>query len=224
MPLAPTPLAPTSAAAAVADTLRQAIVNGDLCPGEQLRQEAVARHLGVSRQPVREALRLLKAEGVLVEGPGRSTVVRSYGVDYIHENFHLRSVLEGEAARYAAQRISTSELEALQQLHLERRLVVESDMVPRALELNRQFHAQVRRAAHMPTMERIIDDLVVGYMSAVPHLPLGRLAESQAEHTELIAALRNHDSDRAATAMTTHIMGGLRAYCMTWPELAALQG
>jgi DNA-binding GntR family transcriptional regulator len=226
VPLPPTSLAPASAASAVADTLRRAIVSGELLPGEQLTQEEVARQLDVSRQPVREAIRLLKAEALLVEGAGRSTVVRSYSTENIQENFFLRSILEGEAARFAAQRMSAEELEELQRIHLERRLIIESGLIHRALDLNRQFHSLIRKCARMATMERIIDDLAATHMAALPEtrfMPPGRLEESQREHIQLLEALTERDSDGAAAAMKTHILQGQHAYIVWRAELSPVE-
>jgi DNA-binding GntR family transcriptional regulator len=201
-----------STAAAVADVLRRSIMRGELKPGERVLQESVAQALSVSRQPVRAAMSLLKAEGLLVEGIGRSMFVRAYSPDDIAENFLLRSVLEGQAAEIAACRISADELARLEGLHEEHLLASKHQLYWRSLEINREFHSVVRQAARMPTLNKIIDELFVGYTTAIPILTPGRLLEAHREHQAVLDGLRSHDASAAGLAMADHIICGRRSY------------
>src|SRR5207249_12223220 len=95
-----------NASAAATELIREAIVDGRLPPGRRLKEEELARELGISRTPVREALLMLQAEGVVDAAPNRGAVVRSHDSDDLEDLYQLRALLEGYAARRAAANIS----------------------------------------------------------------------------------------------------------------------
>ena len=94
--------------------LREAILSGELAPGQVLGEEQLGRQLGISRTPVREALVLLRTEGLVETPPNRPAVVRGFDRESLHEIYSLRAVLEGYAARLAAERLSDGDLEELE--------------------------------------------------------------------------------------------------------------
>jgi len=98
---------------AVTRALREAILSGKIRPGDRLLQDELARQLGVSRQPVREALRRLQSEGLVVQTPQRGLLVREFTKADLQENYYLRQLLESEAAQSAAERITSAELQEL---------------------------------------------------------------------------------------------------------------
>src|SRR5215510_7621675 len=128
----------------VYESLRDAIWDGRIAVGERVREEDVARNLGVSRTPVREALQRLQQRGLLVLGPGRRLVVAQLGHDEVVELYAMREILEGSAARFAAERATPEEIVTLYQLQ-EQLKSAERDL---HVTLNRRFHQAIYEAAH----------------------------------------------------------------------------
>src|ERR1700674_2295186 len=95
-----------NASAAATELIREAIIDGRLNPGERLKEEELARELGISRTPVREALLILQAEGLVDGAPNRRALVRSHDADDLEALYQFRALLEGYAARRAAANIS----------------------------------------------------------------------------------------------------------------------
>src|SRR5882757_6621049 len=110
----------------VYESLRDAIADGRIGRGERVREEEIARNLGVSRTPVREALQRLQQRGLLVLGPGRGLVVAQLGHDEVVELYAMREILEGSAARFAAKQATPEEIATLYQLQEQLR-TAESD-------------------------------------------------------------------------------------------------
>src|SRR5918994_7649165 len=104
-----------SASAAASEVIREAIIDGRLAPGQRLKEEELARELGMSRTPVREALLMLQSEGLVESIPRRGATVRSYAVGDLDDVYQLRALLEGYAARRAAGRISADDVVRLEQ-------------------------------------------------------------------------------------------------------------
>ena len=200
-----TPEVLVSVSEAVTRSLREAILQGRLRPGERLVQDELAAELGVSRQPVREALRRLESEGLIVQLPQRGFVVREYGEEDIRENYHLRQLLESEAARLAAERIRPDELEELGAVNRALAEAVEAGDSASMVELNAQFHRLVHESARMPQLVRLIQQLWAGRTVFTPLFVPGRARRSVAEHDELLRALADRNPRRAAAAMREHI-------------------
>ena len=200
-----TPEVVVSVSEAVTRSLREAILQGRLLPGERLVQDELAAELGVSRQPVREALRRLESEGLIVQLPQRGFVVREYREEDIRENYHLRQLLESEAARLAAERIRPDELEELRALNRALGEAVETGDTSSMVELNAQFHRMVHESSRIPQLVRLIQQLWAGRTVFTPLFVPGRARRSVAEHGELLQALAERNPERAAVAMREHI-------------------
>src|SRR5215510_3635566 len=127
-----------SRAVFVYESLRDAISDGRIAGGERVREEEVARNLGVSRTPVREALQRLQQRGLLVLGTGRGLVVAQLSQQQIVELYAMRQILEGSAARFAATHATPAEIAILYQLQEELKST-EGDVLLHT-NLNRQFH------------------------------------------------------------------------------------
>src|SRR5947199_10401231 len=104
-----------NASVAATELIREAILDGRLEPGRRLKEEELARELGISRTPVREALLMLQAEGLVVSTPNRGAMVRVHDAEDLDDLYQLRALLEGHATRRAATRISEQEIEALRE-------------------------------------------------------------------------------------------------------------
>src|SRR6195256_2884675 len=130
----------------VYESLRNAISDGRIAGGERVREEEVARNLGVSRTPVREALQRLQQRGLLVLGAGRGLVVAHLSQQEVVELYAMREILEGSAARFAAKHATAAEIAILYQLQEQLRAAEGDAMLH--VSLNRRFHQAIYEAAH----------------------------------------------------------------------------
>jgi DNA-binding GntR family transcriptional regulator len=212
-----------SASAAAGEVIREAIIDGRLAPGQRLKEEELARELGMSRTPVREALLLLQSEGLVQSIPRRGATVRSYAVDDLDDMYQLRAVLEGYAARRAAARISPEDVARLKK-SCERfdRLRAEDDLRDLVKE-NLFFHNVILDAAGsarlVPLVRKVIEIPLV-YKSFHWYSPEQKLI-SEHYHKQLTRALAAGDAKRAELIMTEHV---LEARDFLLAELAADEG
>jgi DNA-binding GntR family transcriptional regulator len=202
-----------------ADRLRAEILEGRIQPGEWLRQEKLARELGVSQTPIREALKQLAAEGVVEHVPYRGVRAVAFSPEDVEDLYLGRLGLETRAARFAAQRITPRELDVLTRLH--RRMI--ECVTPRDLAeyrtLNREFHLVIVRASRRAYLVRSLTQLwnafpnmLWGIIPAVATVSVpGRDDPDTAEHEEIIAALAARDPERADRAMRLHIESAAQA-------------
>jgi DNA-binding GntR family transcriptional regulator len=197
-----------SASAAASGVIREAIIDGRLAPGQRLKEEELARELGMSRTPVREALLLLQSEGLVESIPRRGATVRSYAVDDLDDMYQLRAVLEGYAARRAATRISPDDVARLEESCVRfDRLRAEGDLRDLVKE-NIFFHNVILDAAGsdrlVPLVRKVIE-LPLVYRSFYWYSPEQRLI-SEHYHRQLTRALRAGDAKRAEMIMTEHVL------------------
>ncbi|MDO8211734.1 GntR family transcriptional regulator [Conexibacter sp. CPCC 206217] len=142
---------------AIARHVREAILSGRLAPGTRVRQEALARRFGVSRIPVREALRQLESQGLVVLVPHSGARVARLDLAEHLELYRIREALEPIAIAESAPRLSDEQLAELHRLQQEISAAVDDE--PRWLELDRRFHLGSYAAAEMPRLLALIDDL-----------------------------------------------------------------
>ncbi|AEG61679.1 GntR family transcriptional regulator [Desulforamulus ruminis] len=194
--------------------LRQAIVEGRLKPGERLIERKFAQLLGVSRTPVREAIRILESEGLVVNLPRVGAVVAQVTDTEVMEVYRIRAVLEGLAARMAAEKIKpeemnalTGRLEAIEQLALKKRLG--------ELEgVHLEFHKVIYQAACSPRLYEMIISLIdyITRYTRVGYCHPGRLEEATREHRQLLEAIKRKDGVLAERVAREHIDNSRRAY------------
>jgi DNA-binding GntR family transcriptional regulator len=206
---------PPTRAGAVADKLRRMITTGQLAPGARLRQNDIAALLNVSTTPVREAFLLLVREGLVIQDAHRGVVVFTPSVEDIRENYEIRAALESLAMELAAKQISTAELDRLDLLLEEMRVSLHTDIDHHTRVLNPRFHSLIYAAAHRPKLIELIDglrDVAVVYHSLLiePHAVDEYVDTVQAEHEEILAALRARAPKRGARAIRTHIDNNLK--------------
>ena len=196
--------------------IRDEILAGSLRPGTPLREEALAEACGVSRTPVREAMRKLEAEQLIRRTDSQRSFVASQSFDEISEAFTLRVMLEGHAATRAAERIGAEALDRLAQCNRRLHEAVDRDDpdIGGFLDGNRALHAIVLEAAQSPRLAALLGSIVDQPMvlRTVHRYTREQLARSVAEHDELIEALRQHDSDWALAVMTAHIRRAFHTY------------
>src|SRR5690606_26567007 len=164
--------------------LREMIISGELAGDEPLRQRDLAQRFGVSQTPVREALRRLQSEGLVVTDPHRGATVAKSRHGIVEDNSRIRAALEPLGARLAAEAVTEEQLARLRELNDRMAEVGESDEYG---ELNREFHFTIYEAAASPMLLSMMRLL----WQAMPHGPKVTRphAESVAQHQELIEAL-----------------------------------
>ena len=185
--------------------LRADILTGALVSGEPVREVAVASRFGVSRTPVREALRRLEHDRLLVPS-SRGLVVRGVDPEEVIQSYTVRILLEGEAAAEAASARNQTDLVRLESLAERDRSLAEPDDPTRA-ETNTEFHEAVWTATHNPVLQDLLRRLTV-HLVRIPHSTLsapGRWEEALDEHEAMVAAIRDSDVEGARKVATAHM-------------------
>jgi len=195
----------------VADQLRQRIFARALEPGAWVDEMKIAAELGTSRTPLREALKVLAVEGLVVMKPRRGAYVAETSRDDVAQVYHLLALLESDAAGEVARKASDAQLAELQALHdrLER-LARNRDAF---FATNEAFHFKLLEIAGNRWRQQIVIDLRK-IMKINRHHSLfkqGRLEDSLAEHRAMMGALLARDGRRAARLMKAHFESGLEA-------------
>jgi DNA-binding GntR family transcriptional regulator len=186
--------------------VREKIVSGEIKPGAILTEAQLADEYGVSKTPVREALVLLGHEGFVESMPRIGHMVATFTVQDVLETFHLRSILEAEAAGLAAERIAEEDIAALlknsrEESELSER-AHEDDFYERANELNMEFHQLIARASGNHRLADLIKRLMEDMRRMLAFDP--RFVEPR-QHMEIIQALRHGDRAKAEQAMRRHV-------------------
>lgn len=191
-------------AASTYERLRDLIVSNALPDSEPLIEVTLADRLGVSRTPVRDALRQLEQDG-LVERHGRGLRIRQLGPEEILEIYEVRETLEAAAARAAAARRTELDLSRLEAIH--NQMTELGDDLDQRVSWNNQFHETLWRASHNATLQEFMSRLIIR-VSRYSHTTLefpGRWERILKEHGELLTAIRAHDPDSAAAVAASHM-------------------
>jgi len=189
------------------DRLREAIVTGRFQPSERLVELEIARELGVGRSAVRTALARLEHEGLVEHERHRGARVRLVGAREAVEILETRAVLEGLAARHAASRATSEDIEELRQILAEMRRRLDAGDLFAASDLNAVLHGRILELAAHATTARLIATLksqLVRFQYRTILLP-GRSERSLGEHSAIVQAIAAHDPDGAEQAMRTHL-------------------
>ncbi len=177
---------------------------GNLHPGARLRETELAERLGISRTPVREAIRQLETDGLVVHLPRQGATIRSLDHAEVVELYEMRSVLEGTAARLAARAASDIELQELGSLNA---AMSNAPAGPAARELNRQFHRSLIDAARNRFLLKSVNALQKTLLILGPTTLADpdRAALAAREHGDVLAALLSRDGAQAEAAMRAHV-------------------
>jgi DNA-binding GntR family transcriptional regulator len=195
-----------NASVAVADMIRQAIVDGTYAPGARLKEEELARELGISRTPVREALLVLQAEGLVDAAPNRGATVRVHDAEDLDDLYQLRALLEGYAARRAAARATRTLVQALSESCDRFEELSDAD-VRSIVQENFVFHNAILDAAgsrRVASMVRKVIELPLVYKSYIWYSPQ-QLRISAHYHRQIAKAVEMHDAERAELVMKEHV-------------------
>jgi DNA-binding GntR family transcriptional regulator len=195
---------------AVFRSLCEALQAGAYRAGDRLREEEVAQRLKVSRTPVREALGRLAARGFVEPAGGRGLIVRSLDIGEVLELYAMREILEGAAARLAAEHASKPEIDAM--TDIEQAFAEQSDDATEMAKLNRTFHETICRAArnrYLDNASRELQDWIA-LLGPTTFSVAGRPSTSHGEHQAIINAIAAHDGDKAEKLARAHIREALR--------------
>lgn len=199
-----TPGRPGSLSDRAYGVLRRRIIEGTAAPGERLVERDLAAELEVSRIPLREALRRLAAEGLVVAVPGRGTIVSPITPEDVRDLFDVRTSLESLAARLAAERATPGELAVLRAC-VDRARNAEADA---ATDANADFHEAVVATAKNALLTSLMAPMSA-HLRRLFHLTADRDPAVQcAEHEELYAAIAAGEPERAAAQAAAHVEGG----------------
>jgi DNA-binding GntR family transcriptional regulator len=211
---------------AVFETLRKAILDGRLVPGEWLRQESLAQEMSVSQITVRDALNRLVGEGLAIRVPYKGVHVIALSADDLQDIWAMRRLLEGLAAELAAERITSEELAQMRELLPATIVDADPESVDRAREANREFHETAIRASGRRFLIRILRqiwDWMDPMMLYGRTLGMEQGAEirtkwgemDRLQHTRLLEALEARDGPRARQVVAEYVEEA-------WNNLASL--
>ena len=211
MPEADTLLAPRALYQQVAERLREQIFNRELEPGSWIDELKLAQEYGISRTPLREALKVLAVEGLVTMKVRRGAYVTEMSTADVHQVYRLLALLEADAAAEVAERATQAEIAELRALH--DRLEKQTRHRDAFFAANEQFHLRLLAIAGNRWRSQIVGDLRK-VMKLNRHHSLfkqGRIAESLAEHRAVMQALEKRSADQAARLMREHFANGLAA-------------
>ena len=195
----------------VAEQLRQRIFSGELEPGSWIDEMRLAEEYGISRTPLREAVKVLAAEGLVTMKVRRGAYVTEVNDKDQRDVYHLLALLESDAAGVVATEASDEQLQALHALHQD--LVAASHEREKFFQINEQFHIRLLDLANNRWRTQMVDDLRK-VMKLNRHNSLfkqGRLEESLREHQAIMDALLARDAQASVASMKAHFANGLEA-------------
>lgn len=207
------PLNRAQASQQVAELLRQQIFSGTITPGTWLRQNHLARQLGVSPIPVREAFKILQAQGLVEHLPYKGIRVVQLSPEELEDLYAVRAFAEARAAAEAAKKITDKELAELQELCFAMESCTTPASLPEYRQLNRHFHTRIAAISGRKYLIRLLDQLWAAYPTMLwanypqvaEHSLPSREASDSAEHAAIVSALGVRDPVAAARAMAAHV-------------------
>ena len=215
---------PQTVAEEVYRHLRRELLTGTLEPGQWLREQELAESLQVSRTPVREAVRQLAQEGLLVIEANRGVRVRGLSLAEAIATYEVREQLESMAARLAATNVDDDARQELQ-LHLANMTAVAADDFPEHIRTDEEFHGMVARLSGNPVLEEIVQRLGERVMRVkILTRDVNTSALARAQHAGIVAAITAGDSDSAAKAMREHIRTNLEIVAQRLGEQHSAEG
>jgi DNA-binding GntR family transcriptional regulator len=205
---APSALSPQTRAAELAAQLGDDIIHSRLAPGVRLDEQELARRFGVSRTPVREALRQLVATGLAEHRPRRGVIVAIIPVTRLDEMFLVMAELEAAAARFAATAMRPAERREFEAFHLASQTAVHHGLTNEYEQFNVGFHSRLYEGSHNLYLRDLLNATrarLAPFRRAQFNL-LGRLTSSWREHDAVVRAVLRGDGEAAAQAMRAHVL------------------
>ena len=197
----------------VAERLREQIFAHELAPGSWLDEQSLALAFGISRTPMREAIKVLASEGLVTTKMNKGAYVTEVEKRDLEQIFTVLSLLEGEAAKETALRATEAELTQLDDLHHRLEKAAADRDLEQFFEINVRFHEKIQQIAANPWMNGVINDLrkVLKLQRRDSLSRSGRLLSSLVEHREILQAILKRDPLAAEAAMRKHLARGLEA-------------
>lgn len=183
----------------ILETLRDAIISGNISSGSRVSEPELAERFGISRTPIREAFRQLASEGYLTIRPRKGAVVTAYTPRDVSEFYAIKSILEGYAARLACNRLTDREIDRLQAINEKLEELANQNDVKQFFKVHNDFHELFIKGADNDKLKEMISMLVTRFQRlrmASLSLP-GRMAVSVQEHHKIINAFKKRDCDLA---------------------------
>ena len=206
-------IAPLALYQEVAERLRERIFSHELKPGAWIDEQAIAEQYGISRTPLREALKVLASEGLVTLKPRRGCYVTEISERDLDEIFSVMALLEGQCARDATGKAAETDLAQFRKLHDALEAAADRSDINGFFEANQAFHHAVQRVADNHWLQHVIEDLrkVIKLPRHHSLFSDGRLEQSLAEHRDILKAMLARDPAAAEAAMRTHIHSGRKA-------------
>ncbi|WP_245628128.1 GntR family transcriptional regulator [Shouchella shacheensis] len=184
------------------NAIRKAILRGDFAPGSKLVQDQLAKQLGISRMPIREALKQLEIEGLVRIEPYRGAFVSEIDMGAIEENYVLRSELEKLALTKSYPSMTKEDIAALETLVQEMDSTRDTE---KFVQHNVQFHKELMKHCEWKRLATFIQVLWNGYSQQTPDFLQGQMEKSNDDHRKIVQALKADDPDGAAILLCDHI-------------------
>lgn len=192
----------------VFNRIREDILSGKYSENEELKENTIGNELGVSRTPVREALRQLELEGLVKIIPNKGAYVTGISEKDIHDIYVIRSYLEGLCARWACEKITKDQIEALEEVIYLSEFHTKKEHHEQIVELDNKFHELIYQASDSKILRHVLTDFH-HYVQRVRKITLSkteRATDSNAEHTAILEAIRTRDGDLAERLAHEHII------------------
>jgi len=196
----------------VFNKIREDILSGAYNENDELKENTIALELGVSRTPVREALRQLELEGLVTTVPNRGAYVTGITVKDIHDIYVIRSYLEGLCAKWACEHITEAEIEALDEVLYLSDFHARRGHHEQLVELDNKFHDLIYKASGSKILDHVLSDFH-HYVERVRKITLSkqdRATKSSEEHAAIVDAIRKRDGVLAEELAHEHIINTIK--------------
>jgi DNA-binding GntR family transcriptional regulator len=202
---------------AAADRLRTLIIEGELAPGARLNERELSERLGVSRTPLREAFRMLAADGLLVQLPNRGAQVVALSREDVRHAFEVMASLEGLSGELAAQRVADADIDGLRALQAEMEAAHARHDLPTYYRVNRQIHDRINAVAGNPILTHTFRTLNTRLhaLRFRSNLVPAKWDQAVGEHRRMLEALAARDGARLRDILIGHLRAKLQAVLET---------
>ncbi|HHW01406.1 MAG TPA: GntR family transcriptional regulator [Thermoanaerobacterales bacterium] len=200
------------------ESIRKAIFDGELKPGDRLVEKELAEKMQVSRTPIREALRKLETEGLIKHVPRKGVVVKGFTPDDIIEIYSIRQALEALAITYTVKNITEAEIKKLKALLERMSELTEEDDTTNLFNTSQEFNEILIRSCRMPRLIKLINTYQE-YLERFRVVTMGkkeRKLSALKDHREILQAVIDRDAARAKQMVENHLQGALEAYLKTF--------
>ncbi len=189
------------------EKIREDILNGMYNPGEKIVEAKLADELGVSRTPVREALKQLELDGLVENIPNRGVIVKGVTAQDIMDIYTIRETIEAIAAKWSVERMSQEDLDSLKEIYELMEFYTFKKDVDKIFELNTKFHELIYSATNSRFLEHVLRDFQL-FIKSTRYESLkteGRMEHTLNEHKEILDAFIERDQDKAVEKIIEHI-------------------